>query len=44
MRIITHLQVRLVKTINVFGVDLPGQVHNLNLVTRILKHNYILAI
>jgi len=30
-----------VKTVNVFGVDLSGQVHNLSLVSRILKHSNI---
>jgi len=33
-----------VKIGNVFAVDLSGQVHNLGLVCRILKHNYILGI
>jgi len=31
-----HFYVRLVKTGNVFAVDLSGKVHNLSLVSRIL--------
>ena len=36
--------VRFMETGNVFCVDMSSQVHNLCLVSRILKHNRILAV
>jgi hypothetical protein len=44
MWVFTGFQVRLVKTRNIFGVELPGQIHNLSLVPEVLEHSYILAI
>ena len=44
MRGFTSFHVRFMKTGNVFWVDLLRQVHNLALISRILKHNYVLAI
>ena len=38
------LQVRFMKSGNVYRVDLQSQVHNLSLVIRIIKHNYVLAL
>jgi len=32
------------KSRNVFRVNLPGQVHNLCLISEVLEHNYILAV
>jgi len=44
MRIYTHLHVRHIKTGNVLGVDLSGQVHSLSLVSRILYTNIYLLL
>ena len=44
MLVFTSFQVRFMKTRNVFRVDLSSQVHNLSLVSRILKHNFVLAL
>jgi len=44
MLILTNFKVGLMKTGNFFGVEFSGQVHNLNLLSRILKHKYILGI
>jgi hypothetical protein len=44
MRVFTGFQVCLVKTRNVFWLDLPDQIHNVSLFLGVLEHSSILAI